>query len=148
MPNHWILKTEPSEFSFQRLTAERSAVWDGISNALALKHLRTMKTGDRALIYHTGDEKALVGLALITRGAYPDPKLDDPKRVVVDVAADRPLARPVSLSELKQDPAFADLGLVRISRLSVVPVSEAHWARLLALGGKGAGRQGRRAALP
>jgi predicted RNA-binding protein with PUA-like domain len=141
MASYWILKTEPGEFSFQQLSAERTAVWDGITNALALKHLRAMATGDRALIYHTGDEKALVGLALITRGAYPDPKQNDPKRVVVDVAANRPLARPVPLAEIKEDPAFADLGLVRISRLSVVPVPAAQWTRLLALGGKGAGRK-------
>jgi predicted RNA-binding protein with PUA-like domain len=140
MPQYWILKTEPSEFSFQQLLAGRTAGWDGVSNALALKHLRTVATGDRALIYHTGDERALVGLALVSRGAYPDPKLHDPKRVVIDVTADRPLARPVTLAEIKGDPAFADLGLVRISRLSVIPVTAEQWKRLTALGGKGAGR--------
>ncbi|HEU4649196.1 MAG TPA: EVE domain-containing protein [Gemmatimonadales bacterium] len=140
MPQYWILKTEPSEFSFQQLMAERSAVWDGISNALALKHLRTVATGDHALIYHTGDERALVGLALVTKGAYPDPKLRDPKRVVIDVSAERPLARPVPLAQIKDDAAFADLGLVRISRLSVIPVSPAQWRRLVALGGKAPGR--------
>ncbi len=143
MPSYWILKTEPSEFSFERLSAERKAVWDGITNALALKHLREMSAGDQALIYHTGDEKALVGLARITRAAYPDPKHSDPKLVVVDVAADQPLARPVTLEEIKADPAFADLGLVRISRLSVVPVPKPLWDRLLALGAKPGSRQAR-----
>jgi predicted RNA-binding protein with PUA-like domain len=140
MPNYWILKTEPSEFSFARLESEGRAVWDGITNALALKHLRSMSAGDDVLIYHTGDEKALVGLGRIARGPYPDPKRTDPKLVVVDVTPGRPLPRAVPLAEIKADPAFAELGLVRMSRLSVVPVPPASWHRLLKLAGvKGAG---------
>jgi predicted RNA-binding protein with PUA-like domain len=133
MPNHWILKTDTDTYSFDDLARERRAVWDGVSNALALKHIRSMAKGDQVLIYHSGDEKALVGLARVASAPYPDPKQDDPKLVVVDIEAGTRLARPVTLAEVKADPAFADLALVRMSRLSVIPVSEAHWKRLLAL---------------
>jgi predicted RNA-binding protein with PUA-like domain len=133
MPNHWILKTDTDTYSFDDLARERRAVWDGVSNALALKHIRSMAKGDQVLIYHSGDEKALIGLARVASAPYPDPKQDDPKLVVVDIEAGTRLARPVTLAEVKADPAFADLALVRMSRLSVIPVSEAHWKRLLAL---------------
>lgn len=135
MAGHWILKTEPSAYSFSRLQREGRAVWDGVTNPLALKHLREMAVGDDVLIYHTGDEKAAVGLARVARAAYPDPKAEDPRLVVVDVEAGRPLPKPVPLSAVKADPAFADLALVRMGRLSVVPVPAAQWKRLLAMGG-------------
>ena len=135
MPGHWILKTEPSTYSFDRLAKERRAVWDGVTNALALKHIRSMAKGDHALIYHSGDDKALVGLARIVSDPYPDPKSDDPRLVVVDIEAGRRVPRPVTLAEVKADPAFADLGLVRMSRLSVIPVPPDQWKRLLSLAG-------------
>ena len=135
MAGHWILKTEPSAYSFSRLQREGRAVWDGVTNPLALKHLREMAVGDDVLIYHTGDEKAAVGFARVARAAYPDPKAGDPRRVVVDVEAGRPLPKPVPLAAVKADPAFADLALVRMGRLSVVPVPAAQWKRLLAMGG-------------
>ncbi len=135
MPGHWILKTEPSAYSFARLESERRAVWDGVTNPLALKHLRDMAVGDDVLIYHTGAEKALVGLARVVRAAYPDPKAGNPKLVVVDLEAGRPLPAPVPLAAVKADPLVADLALVRMGRLSVVPVPAAQWTRLLALGG-------------
>ena len=94
MPGYWILKTEPSTYSFDRLVNERRAVWDGVSNALALKHIRSMAKGDQAFVYHTGDEKALVGLARIVSDPYPDPKGDDPKLAVVDIEAGDPLGPP------------------------------------------------------
>jgi predicted RNA-binding protein with PUA-like domain len=94
-----------------------------------------MKTGDRVLVYHTGDEKAVVGMAKVARAAYPDPKLDDPRLVVVDIAPERPLATPVPLAAVKAEPAFKDFALVRMSRLSVMPVSPAQWSRLLEMGG-------------
>jgi predicted RNA-binding protein with PUA-like domain len=137
MPKHWILKTEPGDYSFARLRAEKRTRWGGITNAAALKHLREIAKGDEILIYHTGDEKALVGRATATRSAYPDPDAADPKLVAIDVAAGPPLPRPVTLAEIKADPAFADLGLVRQGRLSVVPVPPAQWRRLLSLGGAG-----------
>jgi predicted RNA-binding protein with PUA-like domain len=135
VPAYWILKTDADTYPFEQLERERRAVWDGVSNALALKHIRAMSRGDRALVYHSGDEKALVGLARIVSDPYPDPKASDPKLVVVDVEADRRLPRPVSLGAIKTDPAFAELGLVRMSRLSVVPVPALKWKRLLALAG-------------
>jgi len=133
--NYWILKTDADTYAFDQLTRERRAMWDGVSNALALKHIRSMRKGDHAFIYHSGDDKALVGLAGIVSDPYPDPK--DPKLVVVDVEAGERLPRPVPLSAVKADPAFADLGLVRMSRLSVIPVPEALWKRLLEMGGAG-----------
>ncbi len=137
MAGYWILKTDADTYPFDQLVRERRAVWDGVSNALALKHIRSMKKGDHAFIYHSGDEKALVGLARIVSDPYPDPKDDDPRLAVVDVEAGDRLPRPVSLASVKADPAFADLGLVRMSRLSVIPVPEAQWKRLLEMGGVG-----------
>ena len=135
MPGYWILKSEPSTYSYADLERDGRTVWDGIRNAQALIHLRAMKQGDRTLFYHTGDEKAIVGLARIASDPYPDPKASDEKLVVVDLVADRPLTKTIALSEIKQDPAFATLGLVRHSRLSVVPVPEEQWKRLLKAGG-------------
>ena len=135
MANYWILKTDADTYAFDQLARERRAVWDGVSNSLALKHIRSMRKGDQALLYHSGDEKALVGLARIASGPYPDPKAGDPRLAVVDVEAGERLARPVTLAAVKADPAFADLGLVRMSRLSVIPVPPEQWQRLLEMGG-------------
>ncbi len=134
---YWILKTEPSAYSFEQLERERTAVWDGVSNPLALRHLREMQPGDEALIYHTGDEKAVVGLARVTSAAYPDPKAKDPKLVVVELKPGKRLKRPVTLAAIKAEPAFQDLALVRMPRLSVVPATAAHWKKLLAMAGNG-----------
>jgi len=133
--SYWILKTEPSTYSFADLVKQKAAVWDGVKNPLALKHLRTMQPGDEVLIYHTGDEKAAVGLARVTKAAYPDPKKNDPRLVVVDLKAGAKLASPVTLATIKADPVFKDLALVRMGRLSVVPATTAQWQRLLRLGG-------------
>jgi predicted RNA-binding protein with PUA-like domain len=130
----WILKTEPSTYSFADLQKATRAVWDGVANPVALRHLRDMAVGDDVLIYHTGDEKAVVGHATVVKAAYADPKQDDARLVVVDLAAGKPLASPVSLKAIKADPAFADLALVRQGRLSVVPVPAPLWARLLEMG--------------
>jgi predicted RNA-binding protein with PUA-like domain len=110
-------------------------VWDGVTNALALKHIRSMSKGDAALIYHAGQGKELVGLARVSSDPYPDPKQKDPKIVVVDVTAERRLPKRVSLAEIKSDSRFADLGLVRMSRLSVIPVPPDQWKSLLQMGG-------------
>jgi predicted RNA-binding protein with PUA-like domain len=133
MARHWVLKTEPSEYGFPDLVRERRTRWEGVSNPVALKHLRSMLEGDDALIYHTGNEKALVGLARIAGAPYPDPS--DAKLVVVDVEPVKPLPKAVSLAAIKAEPAFADLGLVRVPRLSVVPVEPPQWKRLLAMAG-------------
>lgn len=135
MANFWILKTDTDTYPFDQLVRERRAVWDGVTNALALKHIRGMAKGDQVFIYHSGDEKSLVGLARIVSDPYPDPKATDAKLTVVDVEAGDRLPRPVTLAEVKADPAFADLGLVRMSRLSVIPVPPEQWKRLLGMAG-------------
>ena len=135
MPNYWIVKTEPSAYSFDQLERDGTTVWDGVRNNLALKHLRQMKRGDRVLVYHSGEEKAVVGLAEVAAEAYPDPKQKDPKLVVVELKAAGRLPHPVPLAEIKQEPAFADLALVRIGRLSVAPASAEQFKRLLKMGG-------------
>lgn len=132
---YWLLKTEPEAYSYADLERDGHTVWDGVANNAALLHLRAMRPGDSTLIYHTGDERRAVGLATITSAPYPDPQLDDPKLVVVDVAPLRRLARPVELAAVKADPFFAGFALVRQGRLSVVPVSEEEWARLLEMAG-------------
>jgi predicted RNA-binding protein with PUA-like domain len=131
--NRWLLKTEPSTYGWADLARERRATWDGVSNPVALGHLRAMRKGDEAFVYHTGGEKAIVGIARVASDPYPDPKLADPKRVVVDLEPVRPLARAVTLASVKADKRFADFALVRQSRLSVMPVTAAQWDQLLAL---------------
>ncbi len=131
---YWLLKTEPQEYSYDDLVRDRSTVWDGVSNALALKHLRTMNIGDLAFIYHTGKERKIIGVAKITTQPYADPKLNDLKRVVVQVEALRNLPQAVTLAQIKQDKSFQDFDLVRLPRLSVVPVSSNHWQHLMELG--------------
>jgi predicted RNA-binding protein with PUA-like domain len=130
MPNHWLLKTEPSTYSWGDLERDSTAVWDGVSNPVALKNLAAMKVGDDALVYHTGGEKAVVGLARVTKAAYPDPKGKDPKLLVIDLAPVRKLARPVTLADIKADPGFRESALVRQGRLSVVSLTEAQLRRL------------------
>jgi predicted RNA-binding protein with PUA-like domain len=136
MTMYWIVKTEPSTYSYDDLASQKTAVWDGVKNNLALKHLREMKPGDQVLVYHTGDEKAVVGIAEVVSLPYADPKQKDPKLTVVDLRADGRLPRAVSLAEIKKDRAFADLALVRIGRLSVMPASADQFKRLLKLGGQ------------
>ena len=131
----WLLKTEPDCYSWDDLVRDKKTVWDGISNALALKHLRSMKKGDVTLIYHTGDQRCAVGIAEIASLPYADPKERDEKSVAVDIRPKRKLPRPVTLDEFKADPAFAGWELLRISRLSVVPVPEKIWQRIEELAG-------------
>ena len=133
--NRWILKTDSDVYPFDQLERERQAVWDGVSNPVALRHIRGMAPGDPLMIYHSGARKEIVGLATVRSNPYPDPKRKDPKLVVVDIAYDRRLPKTVSLADIKADPAFADLGLVRMPRLSVMPVTEAQWNKLLAMAG-------------
>ena len=123
----WLLKTEPSAYAYDDLERDGRAVWDGVTNPVALRNLRNMKEGDRALVYHTGDEKAAVGLAVVARAAYPDPKAKDPRLAVVDLTPAGRLKRPVTLAEIKAMPVFADSPLVRQGRLSVVPLTAAQW---------------------
>ena len=131
----FLVKTEPSTYSFANLQRDRRTVWDGVSNPVALKHLATIRKGDTVVVYHTGDEKQAVGLAVAASDAYPDPKLADPKRVVVDLAAERPLPGPVTLARVKSDAVLQGTELARLPRLSVMPFSEAQYQRLLKLAG-------------
>lgn len=124
----WLLKTEPGEYSYDDLEREGRARWDGVRNPAALRNLREMKRGDRVLVYHTGGEKAIVGEAVVTAEAYPDPKAGSPRLVVVDLEPRGRLGRPVALAELKALPAFAASPLVRQGRLSVVRLTAAQWA--------------------
>jgi predicted RNA-binding protein with PUA-like domain len=129
----WLFKSDPETYSFYDLERDGQTVWDGVSNNLALKHLRSVGRGDSALIYHTGEERAIVGIAEVLREAYPDPKQKDSRLVVVDIKAVKRLRHPVSLDKIKKQPSLKDFALVRLPRLSVMPVSENQWAELLAL---------------
>jgi len=132
---YWLFKQEPSSYSYSRLEKEGRTVWDGVTNNLALKHLRNIKKGDIAFFYHSGAEKQIVGLMNIVSDSYPDPKNKSLSSLsVVDVRPAGGLAKPVTLQAIKNDPAFADWELVRLSRLSVMPVPAALWQRIMKMG--------------
>ncbi len=131
----WLLKTEPGEYSYKDLEKEEVAVWDGVKAPAALKNLREMKSGDEVLIYHTGKEKAVVGTGRVVKEAYPDPEKENDRYVVVEVAVGKPLNRPVSLAVIKESNLFPDWELVKQPRLSVVPVSEEQWEKIIDWGG-------------
>ena len=136
---NWLFKEEPTHYSFDALVKDRKAVWSGVKNPLAQKHLRAVRKGDRIFYYHTGDEKAVVGIAKALGDAYPDPKDKTGRQAVVDVVPSRRMPRPVTLAEIKADPAFKTFPLVRISRLSVMPVTDAEWERIETLAGRAGG---------
>lgn len=123
---YWILKTEPETFSFDDLMKKTAEMWDGVRNYQARNNLRQMQSGDLCLIYHSGKEKGVVGLGKIVRTAYPDPTADSEQWVCVDVAPVRPLTF-YSLEDIKNNPELKDIGLLKQSRLSVIPVSEIHF---------------------
>ena len=131
----FLVKTEPSAYSFAQLQRDKRTVWDGVSNPVALKHLATIRQGDTVVVYHTGDEKQAVGLAVAASDARPDPKSGNPKRPVVDLAADKPLPKPVTLARVKADAVLDKSDLARLPRLSVMPLSEPQFQRLLKLAG-------------
>ena len=131
MANRWLLKTEPGEYSFDNLIRDKKTVWDGVTNALALKHLRAIRKGDDLFIYHTGNVRAAVGLAKAVSDPYPDPSKGDPKIVVIDVVPVRTLKQPVTLEAIKTTLVFRTFELVRLPRLSVMPVPDALWKRIL-----------------
>ena len=128
--SNWLLKTEPSTYSWDDLVRDKRTTWDGVANAVALKNIRAMKRGDLALIYHTGDVKAAVGVAEIASDPYPDPKDSSGKATVIDLKPKQKLAAPVTLAQVKADPAFEGFDLLRIGRLSVVSVPEPMWKRI------------------
>jgi predicted RNA-binding protein with PUA-like domain len=127
---NWLFKEEPSNYSFAEFTRDGRTVWAGVRNPLAQKHLRSVKKGDRIFYYHTGGEKAIVGVARATSDPYPDPKDKAGKLVVVDVAPEQPLDRPVTLAEIKASKSFATFPLTRLPRLSVMPVTDAEWKEI------------------
>jgi predicted RNA-binding protein with PUA-like domain len=131
----WLLKTEPSEFSFDDLVARGVEPWDGVSNPTALNNLRAAQVGETCVIYHTGSERQAVGLANVERTAYPDPKKNDEHLIVIDVRAGARLPRPVRLDQMKADTRFANSPLVKMGRLSVVPLTPEQYAAILELAG-------------
>ena len=132
---HWLVKSEPSVYSWAQMVKDKRTGWNGVRNFQARNNLMAMKKGDRAFFYHSNEGLEIVGIVEIVREFYPDPKDETGKFGMVDVKAVKPLKTPVTLAALKADKRFAELGLLRQSRLSVVPVSEAHWQAICALGG-------------
>jgi predicted RNA-binding protein with PUA-like domain len=127
---NWLFKEEPTHYSYDDLARDGKTSWSGVKNPLAQKHLRSVKKGDRVFYYHTGEEKSVVAIAKAASDAYPDPKDRSGKLATVDVVPVRKLARPVTLAEIKARAVFKDFPLVRISRLSVMPVTEKEWSEI------------------
>jgi predicted RNA-binding protein with PUA-like domain len=130
---NWLFKEEPANYSFDAFVKDKKTVWSGVRNPVAQKHLHAVKKGDRVFYYHTGKEKSVVGIAKALADAYPDPNDATGKAAVVEIAPVKKLARPVTLAEIKADPAFKTFPLVRISRLSVMPVTDGEWKRIESL---------------
>ena len=136
MVNYWLAKQEPSGprgYNFEQLKKDKKTIWDGVHNNLALKHMREMKPNDLVLFYHTGIERQAVGIMQITSKPYPNPDEDNERFIVVDVKYKKKLARPVTLDEMKKNKKFQDWELIRISRLSVMPVPKSIWDMILDL---------------
>ncbi|HXW04983.1 MAG TPA: EVE domain-containing protein [Vicinamibacterales bacterium] len=132
---NWLLKEEPEHYSFDDLVRDGRTSWTGVRNALAQKHLRSIRQGDRIFFYHTGKEKAVVGIARAAGSAYPDPADKTGALYAVDVVPVKKLKAPVTLAAIKADKAFARLPLVRMPRLSVMPVSDDEWSRIVGMSG-------------
>jgi len=130
---HWLFKEEPSSYDWQRLVADGRTWWDGVENALARKHLRSVSPGDSVFLYHTGKEKAVVGTMTVVAGPALPPGSTDEDEATVEVRAGKALRRPVTLAEIKADAELAGWDLVRLPRLSVVPVTESQWRRVISL---------------
>lgn len=136
MVNYWLAKQEPSGprgYDFEQLKKDKTTVWDGVHNNLALKHMREMQPGDLVFFYHTGDQRQIVGIMQVTSKPYPNPKEDVKRFIVVDVKYKKSLKRPVTLDEIKNDAQFRDWDLVKISRLSVMPVPKPIWNTILTM---------------
>ncbi|HYE00860.1 MAG TPA: EVE domain-containing protein [Alphaproteobacteria bacterium] len=135
---HWLVKSEPFKWSWDQQVAAGTTHWDGVRNHLAASHLRAMRLGDRCFFYHSNEGMEIVGIVEVVREAYPDPSDESGKFVMVDLRALAPLPRPVTLKQIKADPRLSDMALVRMSRLSVQPVTDDEWAHICALGGAAA----------
>ena len=134
--NYWLCKQEPSTYNLDLLQKEKTTTWDGVHNNLAIKHINSMKKGDQAFFYHSGDEKQIVGIMEITSNPYPNPKEKNPRFVVVDVKYKKRLENPATLAQIKTNPKFKDWELLRISRLSVMPVPTQIWSEILKISQK------------
>jgi predicted RNA-binding protein with PUA-like domain len=132
----WLVKSEPSVYSFDQLIKDKSTVWSGVRNYAARLHLRGMKKGDEVFYYHSNEGTDIVGIAKVSKEAYPDPTTDDDRWVAVDIAPVRRLKNPVSLETIKGDKRLADMALVRIGRLSVQPVTDKEWKIVLEMAGE------------
>jgi predicted RNA-binding protein with PUA-like domain len=132
---HWLIKSEPSVYSWDQFVKEKKTSWTGVRNAQAAINLKAMKAGDLCFFYHSNDGKEIVGIAKVAKTAYPDPTDKAGKAVTVDVTPVEPLKQPVTLAAIKAEPKFKELGLVRQSRLSVSPVSDEHWKLILKMAG-------------
>lgn len=132
--SYWLVKSEPAKYPWAQLVRDGRTVWDGVRNALARQHLAAMRRGDLVLYYHSNEGKEIVGIARVVRASHPDSTADDPKWLAVDLEPVRSLVEPVGLAAIKSDARFEDLALVRQSRLSVLPVSRAHFDHILKLG--------------
>jgi len=133
--SYWLLKSEPSSYSWDQLVKDGRTNWNGVRNFQAAKNLKSMKRGDQAFFYHSGEDRAIVGTCEIVKEAYPDPTDPEGRFVMVDVKAMKPVKSPVTLAAIKAEPKLKDLALVRQSRLSVVPVADAEWKLLAKMAG-------------
>jgi len=133
--NYWLVKSEPDAFSWDQQVANGVEPWTGVRNYMARNNLRAMKKGDHAFFYHSNIGKEIVGVVKVVREAYPDPTAEEGDWSCVDMKAVRPVKRPVTLAQMKADPALADFAVIKFSRLSVAPVSEAHWKYISKLAG-------------
>ncbi|MSP77226.1 MAG: EVE domain-containing protein [Rhodospirillaceae bacterium] len=131
---YWLLKSEPSAYSYAQLVKDKRTRWDGIRNFQAANNLKAMKKGDRCFFYHSNEGLEIVGIVEVVKEAHPDPKDATGRFVMIEIAAVKPLKKQVTLATLKADPKFKDLMLVTHSRLSVSPVSEPHWNLILKMG--------------
>jgi predicted RNA-binding protein with PUA-like domain len=135
---HWLLKSEPSKYPWTRMVADKRTHWDGVRNFQAASSLKAMKVGDSCFFYHSNEERSVVGIVEVVKTYYPDPSDETGKFGMVDVKAVKPLKAPVTLATIKADPALATLALVRQSRLSVMPIDDKSWTKILKLSGTAA----------
>ncbi len=132
---YWLVKSEPFKYSWDDFVKDGSTYWDGVRNAQARNNLQAMQVGDQVLYYHSNEGKEVVGIARVTKAAYPDPTTEDERWVVVGLAPVKPLSRPVTLAEIKADARFAKIPLVTHSRLSVMPIPKPAFDHIVSLGG-------------
>ncbi len=134
--NYWLVKSEPSVYSWEQFVADKSTSWDGVKNYAARLHLRAMKKGDKVLYYHSNEGMEIVGIAKVIKEVYPDPTTDDDRWVSVGLAAEKKLKKTVTLVQVKADKSLAEMALIRLGRLSVQPVTETEWKKIMTMAGE------------